>query len=159
MSVTSTNFYETKDYILIEDKDIIDNLDSTEPKLPLSANQGKVLDGKVTEINGKLFRLVKIYNNTEVIHFSSASGFFDFLSKQNVIDKMGITEEQYNVNRLQFMAWNTDFISNNFYITGTMVDPSSQILKFRFENGAGASTAGRVTYVLMLFSDDDEGKN
>lgn len=137
---------------IVDTGDIIDNLNSTETKKPLSANQGKVL-------NDKLFRLVKIYNNSEVVHFSSSSGFFDFLSKQNVIDKMGITEEQYNVNMLQFIAWNSDFQSNNFYITGTMVDPSSNILKFRFENGAGASTAGRVTYVLMLFSDNDEGKN
>lgn len=144
---------------LLENTDVINALNSSDSTRALSAAQGKVLDGKVIEINGKLFRLVKIYNNSEVVHFSAPNGFFDFLSKQNVIDKMGITEEQYNVNMLQFIAWNSDFPANNFYITGTMVDPISNILKFRFENGAGVSTAGRITYVLMLFSDNDEGEN
>ena len=144
---------------LLENTDVINALTSSDTTKPLSAAQGKVLGGKVTEINGKLFRLVKIYNNTEVIHFTGASGFFDFLSKQNVMDRLGITEEQFNINRIQFMAWNTDFNSNNFYITSTMTGPGDNILKFRYENGAGASTAGRVTYVLMLFSDDDEGGN
>lgn len=139
--------------------DVRDNLVSDQTQFPLSAKQGKVLNDKLNETNNKLFRLVKIYNNTEVIHFTGASGFFDFLSKQNVIDKMGITEEQFNINRIQFMAWNTDFNSNSFYITATMTGPGDNTLKFRYENGAGASTAGRVTYVLMLFSDDDEGKD
>lgn len=144
---------------LLENTDVINALTSSDTSKALSAAQGKVLEGKVTEINGKLFRLVKIYNNTEVIRFNAPNGFFDFLSKQNVIDKMGITEEQFNINRIQFMAWNTDFNSNNFYITGTMTGPGDNTLKFRYENGAGASTAGRVTYVIMLFSDDDEGKD
>ena len=159
MTVLATNYENNKEYSLLEKSDILNALNSTATDKALSANQGKVLDGKVTEINGKLYRLVKIYNNSEVIRFNSTNGFFDFLSKQNVIDKMGITEEQYNVNKLQFMAWNSDFQSNNFYITATLYDPLTQIFKFRFENGAGASTAGRVTYVLMLFSDNDEGKD
>lgn len=144
---------------LLENTDVINALTSSDTNKPLSAAQGKVLEGKVAEINGKLFRLVKIYNNTEVIQFNGKNGFFDFQSKQNVIDKMGITEEQFNLNRIQFMAWNTDFNSNSFYITGTMTGPGDNFLKFRFENGAGALTAGRVTYVIMLFSDDDEVKD
>lgn len=143
---------------LLENTDVINALTSSETTKALSAAQGKVLEGKITEINGKLFRMVKIYNNTEVIHFPAKNGFFDFLSKQNVIDRMGITEEQFNINRIQFMAWNTDFNSNSFYINATLTGPGDNILKFRYENGAGASTAGRVTYVIMLFS-DDEGKN
>lgn len=144
---------------LLENTDVVNALTSSDTKKALSAAQGKALSNLLNEINNKLFRLVKIYNNTEVIHFKEPNGFFNFLSKQSVIDKMGITEEQFNINRIQFMAWNTDFNSNNFYITGTMTGPSDNILKFRYENGAGASTAGRVTYVIMLFSDDDEGKD
>lgn len=144
---------------LLENTDVVNALTSSDTSKPLSAAQGKVLSNLLNETNNKLFRLVKIYNNTEVIHFTGSCGFFDFLSKQKVIDKMGITEEQFNINRIQFMAWNTDFNSNSFYITGTMTGPGDNILKFRYENGAGASTAGRVTYVIMLFSDDDEGKD
>lgn len=144
---------------LLENTDVINALTSIDTSKALSAAQGKVLSNLLNEINNKLFRLVKIYNNTEVIHFTGANGFFDFLSKQNVIDRLGITEEQFDIDRIQFMAWNTDFNSNNFYITGTMTGPGDNILKFRFENGAGASTAGRVTYVIMLFSDDDEVKD
>lgn len=149
MTVQATNYDGSKSYNLLQDSDIVNNLTSGGTSKVLSAQQGKVL-------GDKLFRLVKIYNNSEVVHFPAANGFFDFLSKQNVIDKMGITAEQFNVNMLQFVAWNSDFAANSFYITGTMVDPNTNILKFRYENGAGASTAGRVTYVLMLFSDNDE---
>ena len=152
MTVQATNYDGSKSYNLLQDSDIVNNLTSGGTNKSLSAQQGKVL-------GDKLFRLVKIYNNSEVIHFPAANGFFDFLSKQNVIDKMGITAEQFNVNMLQFVAWNSDFAANSFYITGTMADPNTNILKFRYENGAGPSTAGRVTYVLMLFSDNDEGKN
>lgn len=152
-------YYNGSNKNVLDSNDIVNNLTSSSTNQVLSAAQGKVLDGKVTEINGKLFRLVKIYNNSEVVILSAPNGFFDFLSKQNVLDRMGITEEQYNVNMLQFIAWNSDFAANNFYITGTMVDPVSNVLKFRYENGAGASTAGRITYVLMLFSDNDEGEN
>lgn len=144
---------------LLENTDVINALTSSETSKALSAAQGKVLYNLLNEINNKLFRLVKIYNNTEVIIFTDARGFFDLLSKQQVIDKLGITEEQFNLNRIQFMAWNSDFNSNSFYITGTMTGPGDNMLKFRFENGAGPSTAGRVTYVIMLFSDDDEGKD
>lgn len=152
MTVQATNYDGSKSYNLLQDSDIVNNLTSGGTNKPLSAQQGKVL-------GDKLFRLVKIYNNSEVVRFPAASGFFDFLSKQNVIDKMGITEEQYNGNMLQFVAWNSDFAANHFYITGTMVNPNTNILKFRYENGAGASIPGRVTYVLMLFSDNDERKN
>lgn len=151
-----TFFYSGRNNIALDDTDIINNLTSTSTTKVLSANQGKILYNLINEINNKLFRLVKIYNNTEVIHFEGKNGFFDFLSKQNVIDKMGITEEQFNINRILFMAWNTDLNSNSFYITSTMIGPVDNILKFRYENGAGAATAGRVTYVLMLFSDTDD---
>lgn len=154
-----TFYYSGRNNVALDDTDIINNLTTSSASKVLSAAQGKVLSNLLNEINNKLFRLVKIYNNTEVIHFTEASGFFNFLSKQNVIDRLGITEEQFNINRIQFMAWNTDFNGNNFYITGTMTGPGDKILKFRYENGAGASTAGRVTYVIMLFSDDDEGKD
>lgn len=152
-------YYSGTSKLILDDSDIIDNLTSTSTNKVLSAAQGKALSNLLNETKNKLFRLVKIYNNTEVIHFTAQNGFFDFLSKQNVIDKMGITDEQFNINRIQFMAWNTDFNSNNFYITATMTGPGDNILKFRYENGAGVSTAGRVTYVIMLFSDDDEGKD
>lgn len=144
---------------LLENTDVVNALTSSDTTKPLSAAQGKALSNLLNETNNKLFRLVKIYNNTEVIRFPGTNGFFGFLSKQDVIDRMGITEEQFNINRIQFMAWNTDFNSNSFYITGTMTGPVDHILKFRYENGAGASAAGRVTYVIMLFSDDDEGKD
>ena len=144
---------------LLENTDVVNALTSGDTTKPLSAAQGQALSNLLNETNNKLFRLVKIYNNTEVIYLTATNGFFDFLSKQDVIDKMGITEEQFNINRIQFMAWNTDFNSNNFYITGTMTGPVDRILKFRYENGAGASTAARVTYVIMLFSDDDEVKD
>lgn len=143
---------------LLENTDVINALNSSDSTKPLSAAQGKALNDLLNETKNKLFRLVKIYNNTEVIRFTTPNGFFDFLTKQDVIDKMGITEEQFNINRIQFMAWNSDFTSNNFYITSTMTGPGDNILKFRFENGAGALSGGRVTYVIMLFSDDDEGK-
>lgn len=154
-----TFYYSGRNHTALDDTDIINNLTTSSASKVLSAAQGKVLSNLINEINNKLFKLVKIYNNTEVIHFTAASGFFDFLSKQNVIDRLGITEEQFDINRIQFMAWNTDFNSNSFYITGTMTGPGDNILKFRYENGAGASTAGRVTYVIMLFSDYDEGKD
>lgn len=44
----------------IEQSDVIDNLTSTSKNVPLSANQGKVLNDKITNVPGKILQVGRI---------------------------------------------------------------------------------------------------
>lgn len=50
MSVQATNYNGDTDYTLLEQSDVVDNLTSTSPNVPLSANQGKLLKGMIDGI-------------------------------------------------------------------------------------------------------------
>ena len=155
MTVLATNYENNKEYSLLEKSDILNALTSTATDKALSANQGKVLNDKTTEINGKLFRLVKIYNNSEVIQITANSDIFPFLSKQNIADRVGVNVSNLNTNNVILCANNGDSASNDTRIIGSFYSVGENVLYLNFREYK--KTGGmRVNYTLMYFSDNDK---
>jgi len=57
--------YEDADATILKEADVVDSLDSTSTTAPLSANQGKVLDGKVNEVKSSLLTTKLAVNELE----------------------------------------------------------------------------------------------
>lgn len=152
MSVPSTNYDETKDYILIEDKDIVDNLDSTEPKLPLSANQGKVLNEKILKINKHITSMRYI---TKVFHLPNSNGFMDLYFKPQIMELLGLpgSIDKFN-EKVTFHIINGDWSTQNMCINGMAYDPAKERMVIHYDNGI-ANGACRLNF-LIVYSEEGE---
>lgn len=105
--------------------------------------------------DSKLYRLVKIYNNTEVVQLPGNADIFPFLSRQNIADRLGVNVSSLNMNNVIFAGINGDSNSNGTRLTGAfyVMNDNNLYLNFRdIAYGGGY----RVNYILLYFSDNDE---
>lgn len=137
------NYQKTTNYNLLEDKDIADNLTTTETNKALSANQGKILKDGMDAVFGnvKKFRAGQI-----ILSFNGANG--QIFTKDQVDEILGVTDSSGT--NVILLVQNADLNSSSSkYLTSAYYNESSQKWGVHFDGTV--SGGAKVNYMLVYF--------
>lgn len=128
-----------------------DNLTSTEKHMPLSANQGRVLNDKILKINKHITSMRYV---TKVFQLQTASGFIDLYTKAQLMELLGLSGTIAKFNeKIWFQVISGDWSSNNAYISAMAYDNRRDVMYARVENG----TIGACRFnILIVYSEEGE---
>lgn len=136
---------------LLENKDVVNALTSSESTKPLSAAQGKALNDKILKINKHITSMRYV---TKVFQLQTASGFIDLYSKAQLMELLGLSGTIAKFNeKIWFQVISGDWSSNNAYVSAMAYDNTRDVMYARLDNG---TIGGCRLNFLVVYSEEGE---
>lgn len=145
------NYQGNTKYNLLEDKDIVDNLTTTATNKALSANQGKVLNDKIT----KFKKTLKAIAVGTVIRTMDSTGSTKIFEDNEINEMLGVSDTNKENTGVFVTNGDRGIYNTNLFSTGRISYSHEPEAWWAYSSSALSGTV-RLQYMIFYWGGDAE---